>query len=47
MEMSVPGIIKEKSDFFSKTRVQGIKRSVSSRRREGDGFDARPKLRHS
>ena len=29
------------------TRVRGITRSVSSRRLEGDGFDARPKPRHS
>ncbi len=28
-------------------RVYGITRSVSSRRWEGDGFDARPKPRHS
>ena len=28
------------------TRVRGITRSVSARRWEGDGFDARPKPRH-
>ena len=29
------------------TRVRGIKRSVSAQRWEGDGYDARSKLRHS
>ncbi len=28
------------------TRVRGITHSVSARRWEGDGFDARPKPRH-
>ncbi len=30
-----------------RTRVRGIKRSASDRRREGEGFDARPEPRHS
>ncbi len=29
------------------TRVRGIKRSASARRREGGDFDARYKVRHS
>ncbi len=33
--------------YHRKTRVHGIKRSVSAQRWNGEGFDARPKLRHS
>ncbi len=33
--------------FTILTRVSDITRSVSARRWEGHGFDARPKLRHS
>ncbi len=33
--------------MLTTTRVRGITRSVSARRWEVDGFDARPKTRHS
>ena len=33
--------------IYHSTRVRGIPRSASARRREGDGFDARPTPRQS
>ncbi len=33
--------------FRFQTRVRGITPSATARRREGDGFNARPKPRHS